>query len=171
MIALILLWVGAVLFLNGLWLLGRVSDQEIGVINLFVGGVTLLAALASALRGGASLDDIGFGALVLLFAFTYIWVGVNRFLRADGRGLGWYCLFVAITALPIGVALLLDAATTWQYWLGVNWLLWAGLWFLYWVLLVTKRVGVELVGIVTLVVGIATAWVPAFLLIQGYMAL
>ncbi|MFO7272841.1 MAG: AmiS/UreI family transporter, partial [Sphaerobacter thermophilus] len=65
MIALILLWVGAVLFLNGLWLLGRVSDQEIGVINLFVGGVTLLAALASALRGGATFDDIGFGALVL----------------------------------------------------------------------------------------------------------
>lgn len=171
MIGLVLLWVGAVLFVNGLWLLGRVSDEEVGVINLFVGIVTFLAAIVTALRGGAALTDIGFGALVLLFSFTYIWVGVNRFLRADGRGLGWYCLFVAITAVPIGVALLLDAGTTWQYWLGLNWLAWAVLWFLYWVLLVTKRVGVQLVGAVTVVVAIATAWLPAFLLLQGYMAL
>ncbi|MBX5444094.1 AmiS/UreI family transporter [Sphaerobacter sp.] len=171
MIALILLWVGAVLFLNGLWLLGRVSDQEIGVINLFVGGVTLLAALASALRGGASLDDIGFGALVLLFSFTYIWIGINRFLQTDGRGLGWYSLFVAITALPISIELLRGATTTWDYWLGLNWLAWAVLWFLYWALLVPKRVGVQLVGVLTLAVGIATAWLPAYLLLRGYMAL
>jgi len=171
MIALILLWVGAVLFLNGLWLLGRVSDQEIGVINLFVGGVTLLAALASALRGGATFDDIGFGALVLLFSFTYIWIGINRFLQTDGRGLGWYSLFVAITALPISIELLRGATTTWDYWLGLNWLAWAVLWFLYWALLVPKRVGVQLVGVLTLAVGIATAWLPAYLLLRGYMAL
>ena len=36
------------------------------------------------------------GAQFLLFAFTYLWVGINRFLDVDGRGLGGYCLFVAM---------------------------------------------------------------------------
>ena len=45
MLGLCLLYVGAVLFLNGLWLLGRIGDREIWVINVFAGGVTLLASL------------------------------------------------------------------------------------------------------------------------------
>lgn len=171
MIALILLWVGAVLLLNGIWLLGLINDREISVINLFAGGVILIAALVSAFRAGAPFEDIAFGALVFLFAFTYLWVAVNRFLDVDGRGLGWYCLFVAATALPIGIETLRGADTTWEYWLGVNWLVWAGLWFLYWVLLVAKRVDSRPVGVATIVTAVATAWLPAYLLLRGYMAL
>jgi hypothetical protein len=40
-----LLYVGAVLFLNGLWLMDRIGDREIAIINIFVGGLTLLIAL------------------------------------------------------------------------------------------------------------------------------
>lgn len=171
MIALVLLWVGAVLSLNGLWLLGRIGDREIAVINIFAGGLTLLAALVTAFRAEAALSDIGFGALVLLFSFTYLWVALNRFLAADGRGLGWYCLFVAITAVPIGVENLRGATKTWDYWLGANWLAWGVLWFLYWVLLVTKRVGARPVGAVTLAEGVLTSWLPAYLILRGYMAI
>ena len=39
MLGLALFWVGAVLFLNGLWLLGRIGDNEIAVIDVFVGVV------------------------------------------------------------------------------------------------------------------------------------
>ena len=39
-----LFYVGAVLCLNGLWLLGRIGDKEIAVIDIFVGGITLLVA-------------------------------------------------------------------------------------------------------------------------------
>lgn len=170
MIGLVLFWVGAVLLLNGIWLLGQISDREIAVINFFAGGVGLLAALASAFRAGASIGDIAFGTFVPLFAFTYLWVALNRFLAADGRGLGWYCLFVAITAVPIGIEGLRGAAVTWDYWLGANWLAWAVLWFLYWVLLVTKRVGARIVGIVTVAEAIGTSWLPAYLLLRGYMA-
>ena len=38
-----LLYVGAVLVLNGLWMLGRIEDREIQVINFFAGGVSLAA--------------------------------------------------------------------------------------------------------------------------------
>src|SRR2546428_10828686 len=40
-----LFWVGAVLFCNGLWVLGKIGDNEIGVIDVFVGSLTLLIAL------------------------------------------------------------------------------------------------------------------------------
>nr|WP_197456762.1 AmiS/UreI family transporter [Cephaloticoccus primus] len=38
-------FVGAVLCLNGLWLLSRVQDREIWVINLFVAAVSFFVAL------------------------------------------------------------------------------------------------------------------------------
>ena len=49
LLGLALLYVGAVLFLNGLWLMERVGDREISIINIFVGGLTLLIALYLAL--------------------------------------------------------------------------------------------------------------------------
>ena len=38
MLGLVLFFVGAVLCLNGLWLLGKIGDNEIAVIDSFVGG-------------------------------------------------------------------------------------------------------------------------------------
>ena len=42
LLGLSLFYVGAVLILNGLWMLGRIGDREITIINLFTGGLTLL---------------------------------------------------------------------------------------------------------------------------------
>ena len=39
----------------------------------------------------------------ILFTFTYFWVALNRYNGADGRGLGWFCLFVAVTAVPVTI--------------------------------------------------------------------
>ena len=39
LLGLSLFYVGAVLILNGLWMLGRIGDREIAVINLFTGGL------------------------------------------------------------------------------------------------------------------------------------
>ena len=52
---------------------------------------------------GNSQGDLGQvrgAGFILLFAFTYLWVAANNFLNAGGRAFGWYCLFVAITAIP-----------------------------------------------------------------------
>ncbi len=89
LLGLALLFVGAVLFLNGLWLTGRIGDREIAVINIFVGGLTLVVALYSAFGPGADAGSIKGAALTLLFTFTYLWVAYNRFNDVDGRGLGW----------------------------------------------------------------------------------
>jgi hypothetical protein len=169
MIAVVLLYVGAVLLINGLWLLGHVQDREVGIVNIFAGGTALVAALLAMVEGDpASLE---FAGLVLLFAFTYLWVAFNRFANVDGRGLGWYCLFVAITAVPAGVLTLGDADTLFLVWLGVSWFAWAGLWFLYFLLLALQRPIARLAGVVTIVLAVATCWVPGFLTLTGLLAL
>ena len=96
-----LFWVGAVLFCNGLWVLNKIGDKEISVIDVFVGSLTLLIALYLAFGPGANLESVKGATFLLLFTFTYFWVAWNRWNGADGRGLGWFCLFVAITCAPI----------------------------------------------------------------------
>ena len=66
MVAVVLLYVGAVLFLNGIWLIGQTSDssalkissKEIAVINVFTGALGFLVAIYSIYLGGAR-NDIG----------------------------------------------------------------------------------------------------------------
>ncbi len=202
MIAVMLLYVGAVLLLNGVWILGSaiaetsqrrvqaqaasgtasgaggatylaLSNREVGVMNLFVGVLGFLLAVFAVVRVGPAnigAAEFEFGAFVLLFAFTYLYVGINQFLNADGRALGWYCLFVAITAVPTAIiTLLASRGHTWPIWLGADWAAWAVLWFLFWVLLALQRPIARLVGAVTVFVAVTTCWIPAYLLLTGYL--
>jgi putative amide transporter protein len=108
-------------------------------------------------------------AQFLLFAFTYLWVGINRFLDVDSRGLGWYCLFVALTAVPIAFATLTGEGPVW---LGLNWAAWAVLWFVYWLLLALGMTRLlRFSGVLTIIVGIITAWIPGYLLLTGALSL
>ncbi len=164
-----LLYVGAVLFCNGLWLIGQIEDNEIKVIDTFVGGLGLVIVLLIILNGTSG--DYLLAAQLLLFAFTYLWVAWNRTNGADGRGLGWFCLFVAITALPTAIITYQGATTTWGFWLALNWFAWSILWFMFFMLLSMKKDGIlKLTGWVTLIQGIFTAWLPAFLLLNGMIS-
>ena len=165
-----LLYVGAVLFLNGIWLMGHIGDREIAVINIFVGGVTLAVALYMAFGPGADLGSIKGAALTLLFTFTYLWVAYNRFHDVDGRGLGWYSLFVAITVVPVAIDTLAGATTTWGIWFGLCWAAWAVLWFMYFLLLAMQKPIAKLTGAVTSIQGILTGWLPGYLLLDGVLA-
>lgn len=164
-----LLYVGAVLFLNGLWLLGRIGDKEIWIINVFSGGVTMAIAGSLAFGSGADLGSVKGAALTLLFTFTYLWVAINRFNGADGRGLGWFSLFVAITAVPVAYDTLRAATTTWGLWFGLSWAAWAVLWFMYFLLLAMNKPILKLTGTVTLLQGILTGWLPGYLLLDGVL--
>lgn len=169
LLGLSLLYVGAVLSLNGLWLLGRIGDKEIWVINVFSGGITLLISLQLAFGANADAASIKGAALTLLFSFTYLWVAFNRFNGADGRGLGWFSLFVAITAIPVAIETLQAATTTWGIWFGLSWAAWAVLWFMFFLLLsMQKQIG-QLTGVVALLCGVFTGWLPGFLLLNGVL--
>jgi len=167
LLSLSLLYVGAVLCLNGLWLLGRIGDKEIWVINVFSGGVTLLISLQMAFGANADAASVKGAALTLLFSFTYFWIAFNRFNGADGRGLGWFSLFVAITAIPVAIDTLQTATTTWGVWFGLNWAAWAVLWFMFFLLLSVQKQIAKITGVAALLCGIFTGWVPGLLLLNG----
>ena len=163
-----LFYVGAVLCLNGLWMLGRIADREIWVINVFAGLVSLIIGLASAFGPEPDAASVKTGALTLLFAFTYLWVAANQFLNAGGRAFGWYCLFVAITAIPAGIYTLQAAnGNTAVIWLGIDWFAWAVLWAMFWALLALGRPIALITGWVTVLVGVGTSWVFAIAILEG----
>ena len=167
LLGLALFYVGAVLILNGLWMLGRIGDREIPVINLFAGGLSLLVALKLAFGEGADLASVKAAALSLLFSFTYLWVAINRFSGADGRGLGWFSLFVAITAVPVAIDVLGSAGTPGEWWLGLSWVAWSILWLMFYLLLARNRPIARLTAFTAIGQGVLTGWVPGYLLLVG----
>lgn len=163
----LLLWVGAVLFLNGLWLMGKIQDREIVVINVVSGLVAGAVVLQGAFGAGASALSIKSAAVTLMFGTTYFWVAHNRLADVDGRGLGWFSLFVAITLVPVVLRSFAEAASVADWWMAVNWLVWAVLWFMYFLLLALQKPILKATAWVTLLTGIGTGWLPGWLMLEG----
>lgn len=163
MLGIVLLYVGAVLFVNGFMLLGKADAKGAAVMNFLTG---ILGLVINIIIIGVNAAGEGDPALYyaagtgLLFAFTYLYVGAVNMFGLDGRGLGWYCLYVAITALP---AAWLAFGSDVRF--GVIWLMWAFLWFVYFLLLALKLQIVKFAGYATILIAIVTAWIPGFLLL------
>jgi hypothetical protein len=166
-----LLFVGAVLIVNGLMLLGVVDARSAAPLNLFVGAlqvVTPTYLIFTASPGNT--DTILAVGGIYLFGFTYLYVGINLLGNLDGTGLGWYSLFVTGCA---GVLAALNfthyhSIASFDTGFGVIWLYWAFLWAMFWVVLGLKREEwTRYTGGVAVVAGVVTTAVPAFLLLTG----
>jgi hypothetical protein len=147
-----------------------IQNREVAVINLFTGFIGVVIAIVLIAQGNArgDLASARGAGFILLFAFTYLWVTINQWLNAGGRAFGWYCLFVAVTAVPAGIYTLSNAGgNTALIWLGINWFAWAFLWFLFWVLLALERPIARLAGSVAIIEGIATSWALGFAVLIG----
>lgn len=169
LLGLVLLYVGAVLFINGVGLLGKISPRETAVMNLFTGVIAFLVCIHNAfsVASDAAVQACAYG---LLFAFTYLWVAYNNLTDQDGRGLGWFSFFVSVTAAAIAWEQYSGSATFWDYWLSLSWAAWAVLWFSYFLLGVYKPAGLARpVAILTIFQGVTTAWLPGYLLLSGHM--
>jgi hypothetical protein len=193
LLGVVLLYVGAVLVVNGIWLIGQaraaaageagaaaaeahptfIQNREISVLNLFTGFVGVVAAVTLMIQGNRDEDLVAIrgAGYILLFAFTYLWVAANNFLNAGGRAFGWYCLFVAITAIPAGIWSFANAdGNDASIYLGFCWFAWAVLWFLFFLLLALDRPIARLAGILAVLEGIGTAWVFGILLLENQIA-
>lgn len=159
-----LLYVGAILFVNGLSLLGLVKGKGSVPLNVFVGLLQVLTPTYVIFTAGGD-PDVIFGASGLyLFGFTYLYVAMNTIWDWDGTGLGWFSLFVAIAAIAYAVM----SAVRGDYAFAVIWLLWAYLWWLFFQLLGRERGELTAwTGAVAAVEGWTTAAIPAFLLLIG----
>lgn len=162
---LLLFYVGAVLILNGLWMLGQIADREVFIINLLVGLLALRVAHEYAFGPGASAASVRDAALTLLFAFTYLWSAYNKLVATDGRGLGWFSLFVAVNALAVGIGLAMGANDWWSVLDAVSWVAWAGLWLLFFLVLVCRKPWVRFTGWMAIGQGVLTGFLPGYLLL------
>ncbi|MFC9880316.1 AmiS/UreI family transporter [Streptomyces libani] len=161
-----LLFVGAVLFLNGMLLLGKVDGRAAAVFNLFVGALQVLTPTYLIIAAAGDPTKILAVSGIYLFGFTYLYVGIGLLAGLDTTGVGYYSLFVAVAALGYSFAsfhLLKD------YPFGVIWLYWAFLWFLFFLLLGLKLDRLTTyTGYVTAIEGWVTGVIPAALLLSGY---
>ncbi len=168
-----LLYVGAVLFVNGLALVGWVKGRSLVPMNLFVGILQVITPLYIIFTAGGDQATIIGASGLFLFGFTYLYVAMNNTWDYDGTGLGWFCLYVAGAAVVYswwnfsGYADL--GTTTGQVGnlLGVLWGSWAILWFLFWIVLGIGREGwTKFTGAWCACQGIYTGFVPAIVLIN-----
>lgn len=160
-----LLYVGAVLFINGLMLLDLIPGKAAAAMNLFVGGMQVIFPTLIILQSGGDQATILGASGLYLFGFTYLYVAWNQLTGASGEGLGWFSIFVAACAIVYGILqfTMFDDPV-----FGVIWFSWAVLWFLFFlVLALGKDALTRRTGWFTLLLGIFTGAVPAMLLLTG----
>ena len=121
-------WIACVFVINTAAAFGKVDAKELGPWNLFIGSLILFVVLF-----GISTNVFGdvtfwWAAQVLLFAVTYIMLGINYLRGTDGRGVGWYCLFVAISVIVPAYQTFASGDMR----LGAIWVAWGLLWLLFW---------------------------------------
>ncbi|GAA4543641.1 AmiS/UreI family transporter [Amycolatopsis samaneae] len=160
-----LLYVGAVLLVNGLMLLGRVPARAAAPLNLFVGGLQCVTPTVLIIQAGGQQNAILAASGLYLFGFTYLYVGIANLAGLPPEGLGWFSLFVA------GAAVVYAGISFWHDHdpvFGVIWLCWALLWALFFLVL---GLGVErltrFTGWTVVLFSLPTCAVPAFLGLTG----
>lgn len=171
-----LLYVGAVLFINGLSLVGWVKGKSLIPMNLFVGLLQVITPLFIIFTSNGDPATILGASGLFLFGFTYLYVALNNAFDLDGTGLGWFCGYVVIAALVYSY---LNFRTGWLAGegtvkdslgnvLGVLWLNWAFLWFLFWLVLSMGKTSLtRYTGAVCATQGLLTGWLPALILLGG----
>ena len=162
-----LLYVGAVLFLNGTMLLGWVDARSAVPLNFFVGALQVITPTYLIFTANGDENAILNASGLYLFGFTYLYVAINLIAGLDGSGLGFFSLFVACCAVVFaGLNFWRDGFGDNAF--GVIWLNWAFLWGLFFVLLGLGRDHLgRYTGAVAAVQGIVTGAIPAFLLLTG----
>jgi len=163
MLGIILLYVGAVLLINGVGALGHAERRSIAVLNLLVGGLALVIQLIGLFRATTP-TDFYLVATGFLFTFTYLYGGICGWFDLDMRAFGWFCLFVAITTLPCAWVASQgpDQRFTWL------WLIWGVLWFMFYLAYVPARQFGRLLPGATIAVGILTCWIPGLMMLTGH---
>lgn len=159
-----LLYVGAVLFINSLLLLGRIDGKSAAVFNIFIGLLQVFTPIYLIITADGDLFTILSASGIFLFGFTYLYVGLTNWFNLKTDGLGWYCLWVAVLALGFSFV-------NFYYFsdikFGIIWIFWSFLWLLFFLLLGLGKPIDNYVGKVTLVQSWITATIPAFLSLAG----
>src|SRR5689334_21547704 len=121
------LYVGAVLFVNGLMLLGTVPVRYASVLNLSVGALQCVVSTAMLIQAQGHSTPVLAVSGFHLSAITTLYVGISNLAGFEPEGIGCFSLFVACAAR---VYSFLAFAVSNDPVFGVIWLAWAALWTL-----------------------------------------
>lgn len=158
-----LLYVGAVLFINGLMLLGKIPGKSAAVLNFFVGVMQIVFPTIILVQANGDPAVILGASGLYLFGFTYLYVAINQVFGLSGEGLGWFSLFVAIVAVVMGIV---QFTQTNDPVFGIIWFVWAILWILFFLLLALGKDSLNnATGWFTIFVAFLTGTIPALLLL------
>jgi putative amide transporter protein len=162
-----LLYVGAVLFVNGAMLLGWVESRSATPINLFVGALQVVTPTYLIFTANGDPEQILGASGLYLFGFTYLYVAMSILMGLDSTGGGYFYGFVAVCALVFA------GLNFWREGFGDNafgviWIYWAFLWALFFFVLARKHDHLaRYTGAVAAIQGWVTGTAPAFLLLTG----
>ncbi len=166
MAAIGLIYCGAVLFVNGAMLLGRVDPRSAAVLNLFVGTLQVVTPTVLILQAGADTPSLLAASGIYLFGFTFLFVGVVNLAGLPADGVGWYSGFVAAAAVAYAGV---NFTSGHDPVFGVIWLAWAGLWLEFFLLMALGREWLTRpTGWSLLLLGQVTTTVPAFFVLTGH---
>lgn len=168
MVAVGLLYVGAVLFVNGLMLIGVVPGKSAAILNFLVGGMMVVFPTIILIQSQGE-PGVVFGASGLfLFGFTYLYIAIMQVAGISAEGFGWYAVFVSAAALVIGV---LQFTLVGDPLFGVIWIIWAVLWFMFFLVFALNKMSLlRTTGWFTILLAHITATIPGFLLLTGTYA-
>jgi hypothetical protein len=160
-----LLFIGAVLLVNGLTLIGRIEAAAAAPVNAIVGALLVANAVRLALPSGADEAALTGSAGFLLFGVTYLWVALNAWTRHPAAGLGWYCGWAAGISAFLGGVAWHDAGDAK---LALLWLLWAVLFAAFFAVIALDRKELAAaVGWLALLEALVTTSVPGAMLLVG----
>lgn len=162
-----LLYVGAVLIINGLMLLGFVGAKAAVPMNIMVGLLQVFTPTYLIISANGDELQILSASGLYLFGFTYLYVAANNAYDLDGSALGWFSGFVAVCAVVFaGLNFWYEPFGDLPF--GIIWLHWAFLWGLFFAVLALGRESLtRFTGFVAVVQGWMTGFAPAFLLMIG----
>jgi len=157
-----LLLVGAVLFVNGLAVLGVVSPRSAAPLNFFVGATQVVLPTIILAQADGDLAVVNATWPSYLFGFTYLYYALLVTLDLEPQGMGWFSAFVAAVAI-------FHAATTWATdpVFAVIWLSWAIMWSLFFGLMALGHDGLSrFTGWFLVLLGVPTCTVTGVALLR-----
>ena len=175
MVYIILYLVGGLLFVNGLFLIGQLTDLAGVAAFNFVGG-TLITIMALYIAGTDMLKAFGetvsntVGATCLTFAIAYLLIALEGYsivrgfeVKGDFVALGWYCLPMAVCLflLSLGWFQILGKQLPKVPQFGTLWLCWSVCFLLFYLTLAAKMPVGVFTGWFIMVVGFITCSYPA----------
>jgi len=159
-----MLWIACIFVINTAAAFGKVDSKELGPWNLFIGCLILFVVVVGVITDMFAPMTFWWAAQVLLFAVTYIMLGITYLRGSDGTGVGWYCLFVAVTVIV--PAYQTFAAGDMR--LGVIWVAWGLLWLLFFFMMAMgKGAWGKWVRWYQLLVLIFTLFIPGLMMLTG----